>query len=162
MSKNQIVLFSIFLLLVITLFFIELIGDLTDMAGWMMTIEEVLEIVLMLMSIAGLAYLLRLNKQRQKSIVNLEQQLTTANSQLEKAGRAYSEAIIKQLQDWGLTSSEQEVALMLLKGLSFKEIASLRNTQEKTVRQQATVVYDKSGLKGRHEFSAWFFDGFIS
>ena len=49
----------------------------------------------------------------------------------------------------------------LLKGLSFDEIATVRDTKEKTVRQQATAIYRKSGLNGRHEFAAWFFEDFL-
>ncbi|MGB0849457.1 MAG: helix-turn-helix transcriptional regulator, partial [Thiolinea sp.] len=63
--------------------------------------------------------------------------------------------------DWVLTPSETEVAMLLLKGLSFEEIAGVRDTKEKTVRQQATAIYRKSGLNGRHEFAAWFFEDFL-
>ena len=50
---------------------------------------------------------------------------------------------------------------MLLKGLSLKEIASLRDTREKTVRQQASTIYGKSGLEGRHALAAWFLEDFL-
>jgi len=29
---------------------------------------------------------------------------------------------------------------------------------EKTVRQQASAIYSKAGLSGRHAFSAWFIE----
>jgi DNA-binding NarL/FixJ family response regulator len=67
----------------------------------------------------------------------------------------------KQFAEWELTKTEQEVALLLLKGLSFKEIAAVRDTLEKTVRQQASSIYRKSGLNGRHAFSAWFIEDFL-
>lgn len=67
----------------------------------------------------------------------------------------------KQFAEWELTKTEQEVALLLLKGLSFKEIAAVRDTLEKTVRQQASSIYRKSGLSGRHAFSAWFIEDFL-
>jgi DNA-binding NarL/FixJ family response regulator len=51
--------------------------------------------------------------------------------------------------------------MLLLKGLSFKEISAVRNTKEKTVRQQASTIYSKSGVDGRHTFSAWFLEDFI-
>ncbi len=62
------------------------------------------------------------------------------------------------LDNWQLTKSEQEVAWLLLKGLSLSEIASLRETQEKTVRQQASNLYKKAGVPGRHALAAWFFE----
>jgi len=67
----------------------------------------------------------------------------------------------QQFAEWELTKTEQEVAMLLLKGLSFKEIAAVRDTLEKTVRQQASSIYRKSGLNGRHEFSAWFIEDFL-
>lgn len=61
-----------------------------------------------------------------------------------------------------LTLSEQEVAMLLLKGLSFKEISAVRNTKEKTIRQQASSIYSKSNVEGRHEFAAWFLEDFMT
>ena len=66
-----------------------------------------------------------------------------------------------QFEIWNLTQSEREVAMLLLKGLSFKEIASVRDTMEKTVRQQASAIYKKSSVSGRHAFSAWFIEDLL-
>ena len=51
--------------------------------------------------------------------------------------------------------------IMMLKGLSFREIAELRETREKTVRQQASSVYRKSGVTSRNELAAWFFEDLL-
>ena len=56
---------------------------------------------------------------------------------------------------------ELSVAMLLLKGLSFKEIASVRSTMEKTVRQQASAIYRKAKVNGRHAFSAWFIEDLL-
>ena len=50
---------------------------------------------------------------------------------------------------------------MMLKGLSFREIAELRETREKTVRQQATSVYRKAGVTSRNELAAWFLEDML-
>lgn len=63
---------------------------------------------------------------------------------------------------WLLSPGEKDVALLLIKGLAMKEIAVIRNTQEKTVRQQATNIYKKSGLSGRQELSAFFLEDILS
>jgi len=63
-----------------------------------------------------------------------------------------------QFADWGLSPSECEVALLLIKGLSMKEISAARDVKEKTVRQQATGIYAKSGYAGRHELAAHFIE----
>jgi DNA-binding CsgD family transcriptional regulator len=70
--------------------------------------------------------------------------------------RGLGAAIDAQFGRWGLSSAEREVALLLLKGLAHKEIAEVRQTSEKTVRQQSLAVYRKAGLSGRAELSAFF------
>ena len=67
-------------------------------------------------------------------------------------------AIDRQFDRWGLTPAEREVALLQLKGLRHKEIAAMRQTSERTVRQQALSVYRKSGLSGRSDLAAFFLE----
>lgn len=67
-----------------------------------------------------------------------------------------------EFADWGLSTSESEVALLLIKGLSMKEISEARAVKEKTIRQQATSVYAKSGCAGRHELVARFIEDLMS
>ncbi|MEZ5561069.1 MAG: LuxR C-terminal-related transcriptional regulator [Pseudomonadales bacterium] len=66
-----------------------------------------------------------------------------------------------QFEQWGLSPSESEVALLLVKGLSMREISEARQVKEKTVRQQATSVYAKSGYAGRHELAAHFIEDLL-
>ncbi len=71
-------------------------------------------------------------------------------------------AIDQQLGRWGLTTAEQEVALLLLKGLSHKEIGEVRGVSEATVRQQARSLYRKAGLQGRHDLAAFFLEDLLT
>ncbi len=71
------------------------------------------------------------------------------------------QSIEDQFVAWDLTAAEREVAVLLLKGLSFKEIASVRATSERTSRDQARVVYRKAGVAGRAELSAWFLEDLL-
>jgi len=50
---------------------------------------------------------------------------------------------------------------MLLKGLSHKEIAAMRQTSERTIREQARAVYRKSGLAGRSSLAAFFLEDLL-
>lgn len=75
--------------------------------------------------------------------------------------RGLGAAIDAQFERWGLSSAEREVALLLLKGLAHKEIADVRGTSEKTVRQQALSAYRKAGLAGRAELSAFFLEDLL-
>ena len=69
--------------------------------------------------------------------------------------------ISDQFAAWELTAAEREVALLLLKGLSFKELAAVRGTGERTARDQARSVYRKAGVAGRAELSAWFIEDLL-
>lgn len=79
----------------------------------------------------------------------------------EQSLNGLSSAIDEQFSRWGLTPSEREVALMLLKGYGHKQAAALTNRSERTARQHAVAVYEKSGLGGRAELAAFFLEGLM-
>ena len=54
------------------------------------------------------------------------------------------------------------MALLLLKGLSLKEIAQIRATSERTIRAQALSLYGKAGLSGRAALSAFFLEDLLA
>ncbi len=81
-----------------------------------------------------------------------------ARSHLDGLGRAINE----QFSRWNLTEAEREVALLLLKGLSTKEVASVRATSERTIREQARFIYTKAGLTGRAALSAFFLEDLLA
>lgn len=70
--------------------------------------------------------------------------------------------IDRQFGRWGLTPAEREVALFLLKGLSHKEVARLRDVGEATARQQAAAIYRKAGVAGRHDLAAFFLEDLLA
>ncbi|WP_125932002.1 helix-turn-helix transcriptional regulator [Thiosocius teredinicola] len=72
-----------------------------------------------------------------------------------------SAGISAQFDRWGLTAAEQEVGFLILKGLSYKEIAVMRDVTEKTVRQQAHVIFRKGKLSGRAALSAFFLEDLL-
>ena len=71
---------------------------------------------------------------------------------------ALGQAIEDQFRVWRLTTAECDVAGLMLKGMSLKEIAIARDTSEATIRQQAQAIYRKSGLSGRAELAAYFLE----
>lgn len=70
-------------------------------------------------------------------------------------------AIDRQFESWALSPAEKEVALLLLKGLSHKELAEVRSITEATARQQARAVYKKAGLSGRNDLAAFFLEDLL-
>jgi DNA-binding CsgD family transcriptional regulator len=100
--------------------------------------------------------------QLESTLANVRGELAKLDTQSSALASQYGEVMQRQFERWKLTRSEQEVSVCLLKGLSFKEISAVRNTSERTVRQQAAMVYQKAGLAGRHELAAWFFEDMLS
>ncbi len=127
------------------------------------------ECMIVLASAVGFVYLILEMRRRSREMKELagslneaDQRLLNITEEMRRARSNFSETIHHQFLDWGLTLSEQQVAMLLLKGLSFREIAVVRETREKTVRQQASSIYGKSGLDGRHAFAAWFLEDFLT
>ena len=75
---------------------------------------------------------------------------------------ALGKAIEAQFKAWQLSAAEIDIAGLMLKGASLKEIALARDTSEATIRQQAQSIYRKSGLSGRAELSAYFLESLFS
>lgn len=128
-----------------------------------------LESVVLVLAAAGL-WLLRARVRRERAAARaLRTRLAEASAAAESWRRetevlaaGLGRAIDSQFQAWKLTEAEREVALLLLKGLSLREIAGLRETSERTVRQQSLAVYRKAGLAGRAELSAFFLEDLLT
>nr|WP_136252143.1 LuxR C-terminal-related transcriptional regulator [Ningiella ruwaisensis] len=101
-------------------------------------------------------------KRLKSDLDDAKKQINTLNGKIESERKRFAGVIKAQFDEWQLTSGEQQVALLLLKGLSLKEVSIVRNTKEATVRQQASSIYAKSNLEGRHEFAAWFLEDFLN
>ncbi|NVK31445.1 MAG: response regulator transcription factor [Gammaproteobacteria bacterium] len=72
-----------------------------------------------------------------------------------------TEKIQQQFSAWSLTPAEREVGWLILKGISFSEIADIRQVAEKTVRHQASELYKKAAIKNRGELVAYFFEDLL-
>ncbi len=127
------------------------------------------EIILFFTAIVGAVWQFRLLFKKDKEIKVIQTELlATKESYKEwlykskKSANEIRRMIDQQFSDWHLSASEKDVALLLIKGLTMKEIAELRNTHEKTVRQQATTIYRKANLSGRQELAAFFLEDILS
>jgi DNA-binding CsgD family transcriptional regulator len=121
-----------------------------------------------LMSV-GVVLLFRITRQHREDQLTLIRDLEVARVQGQR-WRAESHALLNglgvaidvQFARWNLTEAEREVALLLLKGLSLKEVAAVRATSERTIRVQARSLYSKAGLTGRAALSAFFLEDLLA
>ena len=126
------------------------------------------EAAVMLAAFAGAAMLWRQLRSVRQEANRLSVDLAVARQEAERfrneahdALRGLGEAIDRQFIRWQLSPAEPEVGLLLLKGLSHKEVAAARSTSETTIRQQALAIYRKSGLHNRAELSAFFLEDLL-
>ncbi|WP_040727604.1 LuxR C-terminal-related transcriptional regulator [Thiomicrorhabdus sp. Kp2] len=156
---------GVFIILFLTSF-VDILYDWDGMGG--LNAHILVEMFMGLMSLIAFGVLL-FTSWRQKQVLqkmgnNLTQAqeaLDSAQHQSKKLMGEFSKIIQTQFDLWNFTQSEKEVALLLLKGLTLDEIASVRETKEKTVRQQASNLYKKAGISGRHELVAFFFEDLL-
>ena len=127
-----------------------------------------LEVPVMVLAGAGVAVLWRRLSFAEKAVQALDRRLDEAHAdavrwrqEAHEALRGLGQAIDQQFERWGLTAAEREVGLLLLKGLSHREVAELRGTGEPTARQQAQTVYRKAGLRGRADLAAFFLEDLL-
>jgi DNA-binding NarL/FixJ family response regulator len=129
---------------------------------------ELAEPALIVLTAVGVVHLLRRVEQQHEEQLALIRDLEVARAEgaqwrtdMRELLRGLGDAIDGQFDRWNLTSAEREIALLLLKGLSHKEIAAVRSASERTVRQQAQAIYAKANLSGRAALSAFFLEDLL-
>lgn len=80
------------------------------------------------------------------------------SDQVRVASGQFADVVEELFSAWGLTPAERDVAIFLVKGVNFKEIADARSAKEGTVKAQANAVYRKAEVSGRHQLVALFLD----
>jgi DNA-binding CsgD family transcriptional regulator len=130
--------------------------------------HAVIEIGFILLAAASATLLLLGWRQTERSLENVRASLARRQAErdhwqalAQSALRGLGEAMDRQFDEWALTPAERETAMFLLKGYSHKEAGSLTGRSERTVRQHAVSVYRKSGLTGRAELAAFFFEDML-
>lgn len=153
-----------------TLAAIALFGVVVVLIGWDLYVDYgegasvwhlAVEFFIFLVAVSGIVLMWRqLGRTRLdlvEALVEAEQWKKESSELIQGLGIA----IDNQFERWNLTEAEAEVGLFLLKGLSLKEIATIRQRSERTVREQARALYRKSGLSGRSSLSAFFLEDLL-
>ena len=130
---------------------------------------ELLKIAPVVITSVGVGVLFRITQRQRDEHLQVIRDLEVARLQGQRWRsesrvllNGLGEAIDAQFTRWSLTDAEREVALLLLKGLSTKEIAAVRAGSERTVREHARAIYAKAGLTGRAALSAFFLEDLLA
>jgi len=150
-------------------FFLALeIGEEPEMSALEVFVEFIKVLPVVLMSV-GVVLLFRVTARQREEQLTVMRDLEVARlqgqrwrSESRSLLNGLGEAIDAQFSRWNLTDAEREVALLLLKGLSVKEISAVRATSERTIRAQSVSLYSKAGLTGRAALSAFFLEDLLA
>jgi DNA-binding CsgD family transcriptional regulator len=130
---------------------------------------ELVEVLPVVLTSVGVALLFIISNQQREEQLLLTQDLTIARKEGERWRNeartlinGLGTAIEVQFNNWKLTEAESDVGLLILKGLSLKEIAIIRSTSERTIRAQARALYIKAGVSGRAALSAYFLEDLLA
>lgn len=91
----------------------------------------------------------------------LLQQRKRAAERLRAASSEFFGVVQDRFDHWGLTPSERDVALFMLKGFANAEIAELRKTSEGTIKAQSNAVFRKAGVSGRAQYLGLFIEDLL-
>ena len=138
-------------------------------SGLEMAAELLFDIVPVVFTSVGVVLLFRIAHRQREEQRTLIHDLEVARvqgqrwrSEARTLLNGLGEAIERQFSRWNLTEAEREVALLLLKGFSLKEVAALRATSERTIRAQARSLYSKAAVSGRAGLSAFFLEDLLA
>ncbi|MBZ0112494.1 MAG: helix-turn-helix transcriptional regulator [Thermoanaerobaculia bacterium] len=141
---------------------VDMVADRGEGAGWL---HLVMEGAIALLATTGVVFL----GGRLRRLIAARRELASELSSSREAAQEWrraaeshlaglASAVDEQFRRWNLTDAESDVARLLLKGKGHKQIAAARGTSERTVRQQAHVVYRKAGLEDRAALAAFFLE----
>lgn len=160
--KIAIVLYGVIFILIA----MDIIGDYGDGIQWS---HVIVELIVLIVAVIGLGlFWWQYHQVTQVALRVLQTDLVTAQREA-VIWREESRELIaglateiqKQFARWQLTHAEAEVGMLLLKGLSHQEIADIRMSSERTVREQARSLYRKAGISGRSSLSAFFLEDLL-
>ncbi len=117
--------------------------------------HHILELLVVILSLVSFVFHFRELKRFFKQHHKIKDQVRVASGE-------FSQVIDGLFIEWELTPAEKDVAIYLIKGMSFAEIATIRNAKEGTVKAQSNALYRKAGVKGCHELLSLFLDELLT
>jgi len=104
-------------------------------------------------------------RRRRRNERELETRCGELSTKLSVVEESRAQLVLEGIKDdfgeWNLSYAERDVAWFMLRGLPLKQIAGMRGTSERTVRQQAQAIYRKAGLEGRSDLAGRVLERFI-
>ncbi len=128
-------------------------------------LHKIAEVGFVIIAVASGTYMWYSNRLSEKNLIEANSIIGEQKEELIEWKRKHGatllemrEIIIERFKKWGLTPSEVELAIYLIRGFSHKQISGLLEKSERTVRNQSISIYKKTGMTGRSELAAYFLE----
>ena len=163
LTKGERVIGSGFLLLTGSFAFFDALSDIAQGSSWS---HVALEVTAGIVLLSAFIWLWVSQRQTMDGLIKssalrseeLKREADHWRKEASQLSAGLSRAIDDQFARWQLTQAEAAIARLILKGLSNKEIAAVREASEQTIKQQAHAIYKKSGLESRSQLLAFFLE----
>ena len=147
----------VFLQVGFSLFFIidmvvELFGIRQVAVSW--EYREIVQLVTILGMVLGAVLGIVVLKGMRGNMREVDNRMLVASGQ-------FHELMVRHFDDWSLSPSERDVAILTLKGLSNAEIAEVRGKSIGTIKAQCNAIYQKAGVSGRTQLISFFIEELI-
>ena len=144
----------VFLQVGFSLFFIidmvvELFGIRQVAVSW--EYREIVQLVTILGMVLGAVLGIVVLKGMRGNMREVDNRMLVASGQ-------FHELMMRRFDDWSLSPSERDVAILTLKGLSNAEIAEVRGKSIGTIKAQCNAIYQKADVSGRTQLISFFIE----
>ena len=109
--------------------------------------------------VAALVLCVALTALEIKKVLDRQQKI---ENQLRVASGAFADVLEEYFDQWALTQSEREVALLAIKGFSTADIARIRETKQGTIKAQSNAIYRKADVTGRPQLLSLFIEDLMA
>jgi DNA-binding CsgD family transcriptional regulator len=135
------------------LFVYEFIGTVVAVPVFQVpwSMHEIIELLSIIGLAVGAGLTLTVLRRSLRRTARVEEQLRIASD-------AFHAVLMSKFDEWQLTPSERDNALLIVKGFSIAEMARIRNKSEGTIKAQNSSIYQKSGLAGRVQLVTHFIE----
>lgn len=160
MSRNAVFLGMAVLLGCMAFFGFDVVADIVEhgLQGTSYTAGELVHLVFEMMAVAGLWY----------AAVTLRAYLRLLQAEAGRSRetihmlRGNFDAVLREkFEEWGLTTAERDVTLLIIRGLSVADIAAARHTAHGTIKAQSTSIFRKIGVGSKTELMSAIIDEFL-
>lgn len=122
------------------------------------TAGELFHLIFEMLAVIGLGY----------AVITLRVYLRLIQAEAERSRETihmlrgnFDEVLRDKFEDWGLTTAERDVTLLIIRGLSVADIAAARNTAPGTIKAQSTSIFRKIGVGSKTELMSAIIDEFL-